>query len=171
MKRQNWWIGLLVLALLSSGCAGMEEKPAEAKEAATESEAMPTSLETTEEREPTVSSLPTASDVILMDGELVSTYPALDLAFPASASGLLEALHVELGQRVREGDLLAVLDDTELRKNVTEKCYGPEAAKSVRYAEGFEICEYGHQPTAAEFERLFPFLPKAAHEPQAGSDG
>jgi multidrug resistance efflux pump len=57
-----------------------------------------------------------ASDVILMDGELVSAYPALQLAFPENASGRLLDLYVVLGQRVREGDLLATLDDGELRK-------------------------------------------------------
>ncbi|CAM3265299.1 PIG-L family deacetylase [Rhodothermus bifroesti] len=36
--------------------------------------------------------------------------------------------------------------------------YGPETAARVRYAEAFEICEYGHQPTEAEIRRLFPML-------------
>ena len=38
--------------------------------------------------------------------------------------------------------------------------YGEEAGKKVRYAEAFEICEYGRQPTAAEIRTLFPFAPK-----------
>jgi len=37
--------------------------------------------------------------------------------------------------------------------------YGP-AAESVRYAELFEVCEYGTQPTRAMLRRLFPFLPE-----------
>ena len=37
--------------------------------------------------------------------------------------------------------------------------YGPELGKKVRYAEAFEICEYGRQPIANELRRLFPFLP------------
>jgi len=60
----------------------------------------------------------TASDVILMDGELVSAYPALPLAFSENASGRLLGLHVVLGQRVDEGELLATLDDGDLRKAV-----------------------------------------------------
>lgn len=40
--------------------------------------------------------------------------------------------------------------------------YGPDAGKAVRYAEAFEICEYGRQPTKDELRQLFPFLPKAA---------
>ena len=35
--------------------------------------------------------------------------------------------------------------------------YGEEKGKQVKYAEVFEICEYGHQPTKAELRRLFPF--------------
>lgn len=38
--------------------------------------------------------------------------------------------------------------------------YGPEIGPKVRYAEAFEICEYGRQPTAKELRNLFPSLPK-----------
>jgi LmbE family N-acetylglucosaminyl deacetylase len=40
------------------------------------------------------------------------------------------------------------------------KWYGPERAKGVKYAEAFEICEYGRQPDQAELQRLFPFFEK-----------
>ena len=39
------------------------------------------------------------------------------------------------------------------------KWYGPEAEKQIRYAEAFEICEYGARPGAEDLRRLFPFLP------------
>ena len=35
--------------------------------------------------------------------------------------------------------------------------YGPEKGKKVKYAEAFELCEYGRQPTKAELRELFPF--------------
>jgi LmbE family N-acetylglucosaminyl deacetylase len=38
--------------------------------------------------------------------------------------------------------------------------YGEEQGKKVRYAEAFEICEYGRRPTADDIRRLFPFLPQ-----------
>ena len=38
--------------------------------------------------------------------------------------------------------------------------YGEEKGKQVRYAEAFEICEYGRQPNAQELRRLFPFFPE-----------
>jgi LmbE family N-acetylglucosaminyl deacetylase len=37
--------------------------------------------------------------------------------------------------------------------------YGAERAAGIRYAEAFEICEYGRQPTKEEIRQLFPFLP------------
>jgi len=39
--------------------------------------------------------------------------------------------------------------------------YGEERAEQVRYAEAFEICEYGHQPSEEEIRRLFPFFPES----------
>jgi LmbE family N-acetylglucosaminyl deacetylase len=36
--------------------------------------------------------------------------------------------------------------------------YGEEAGKRVRYAEAFEVCEYGRQPTREELRELFPFV-------------
>lgn len=40
------------------------------------------------------------------------------------------------------------------------KWYGEAAAKEVKYAETFEICEFGRQPTDDEIRQLFPFLPQ-----------
>lgn len=37
--------------------------------------------------------------------------------------------------------------------------YGPEHGAAVKYAEAFEICEYGRQPSKDEIKRLFPFFP------------
>ncbi|MFT5526239.1 MAG: LmbE family N-acetylglucosaminyl deacetylase [Pirellulaceae bacterium] len=37
------------------------------------------------------------------------------------------------------------------------KWYGVEKAKNVKFAEAFEICEYGRQPSTAELKELFPF--------------
>jgi N-acetylglucosamine malate deacetylase 1 len=38
------------------------------------------------------------------------------------------------------------------------KWYGQERGKTVRYAEAFEICEYGRQPSTEELKKLFPFF-------------
>ncbi len=36
--------------------------------------------------------------------------------------------------------------------------YGPERGKAVKFAEAFEICEYGRRPDAKEIRQLFPFF-------------
>lgn len=38
------------------------------------------------------------------------------------------------------------------------KFYGPERGKAVKYAETFEICEYGTRPDEKTLRRLFPFF-------------
>jgi len=45
-------------------------------------------------------------------------------------------------------------------KAALEKWYGKDRAGQVRYAEAFEICEYGTQPNDEEIKRLFPMLGK-----------
>ena len=40
--------------------------------------------------------------------------------------------------------------------------YGPERAAAIKYAEAFEICEYGRQPGKEEIRQLFPFFGDAA---------
>lgn len=35
--------------------------------------------------------------------------------------------------------------------------YGTERARQIRFAEAFEICEYGSQPTSEQLQMLFPF--------------
>jgi len=37
--------------------------------------------------------------------------------------------------------------------------YGADRAAGIKYAEAFEVCEYGRQPTKEEIRQLFPFLP------------
>jgi LmbE family N-acetylglucosaminyl deacetylase len=39
------------------------------------------------------------------------------------------------------------------------KWYGEETANQIKYAEAFELCEYGARPSTAEIRRLFPFFP------------
>jgi hypothetical protein len=44
-------------------------------------------------------------------------------------------------------------------RDLLVKWYGPEQGKAVKYAESFEVCEYGRQPSEAELRQLFPFFP------------
>ena len=38
--------------------------------------------------------------------------------------------------------------------------YGEKAGRNVRYAEAFEVCEYGRRPSREELLKLFPFFPE-----------
>jgi LmbE family N-acetylglucosaminyl deacetylase len=50
-------------------------------------------------------------------------------------------------------------DQAERFRSILARWYGEERARQIRYAESFEICEYGSQPSEAEIRRLFPFFP------------
>ena len=43
------------------------------------------------------------------------------------------------------------------RKQLTE-WYGQDRGNSIKYAEAFEICEYGRRPSQSEIRKLFPFF-------------
>ena len=49
--------------------------------------------------------------------------------------------------------------EAEKYRDLLVKLYGPEAGKAVKYAETFEVCEYGRRPSPAEIRQLFPFYP------------
>jgi LmbE family N-acetylglucosaminyl deacetylase len=49
---------------------------------------------------------------------------------------------------------------SDAQKSGLEKWYGKEKAATFKYAESFEITEYGSQPTEADIRRLFPMLKK-----------
>ena len=55
--------------------------------------------------------------------------------------------------RNEERDLTAAV------RECLTKWYGVDAARSARYAESFEVCEYGTQPDEQMLRQLFPFLP------------
>ncbi len=38
------------------------------------------------------------------------------------------------------------------------KQFGERRARAIKYAEAFEICEYGSQPTKDDLSKIFPFL-------------
>lgn len=52
---------------------------------------------------------------------------------------------------------LAIVDE---QRKALEKWYGKAKASNVKYAESFEITEYGNQPSEEEIRRLFPMLKK-----------
>ncbi|MBX9579830.1 MAG: PIG-L family deacetylase [Gemmataceae bacterium] len=49
-------------------------------------------------------------------------------------------------------------DAADQYREALAKWYGPDRGKKVKYAEAFEVCEYGRRPTEAEVKKLFPFF-------------
>lgn len=90
-----------------------------------------------------------------MESQMYEWLPWLD--------GILESVPVEASAR---RDWLQRTWDpffrapTSVGRAALEKRYGKRHATRVKYAELFEICEYGHQPSEQEIRRLFPFFPK-----------
>ena len=46
--------------------------------------------------------------------------------------------------------------EADRARAVLLEIYGEEAGRAVKYAESFEICEYGRRPNAEELKKLFP---------------
>jgi hypothetical protein len=49
-------------------------------------------------------------------------------------------------------------EEADRCRNTLMRLYGEERGRQVKYAEAFEICEYGHQPSPQEIKELFPFF-------------
>ena len=47
--------------------------------------------------------------------------------------------------------------DADSYREALVKFYGEERGRKIRYAQGFEVCEYGRQPSGDELKRMFPF--------------
>ena len=59
-----------------------------------------------------------------------------------------------LGERHKIGNARAA----DRYRETLVKWYGPEKGKAVKYAEAFEICEYGRRPSRDQIRQLFPFF-------------
>lgn len=62
-------------------------------------------------------------------------------------------------EEVRKSFRRRFADQANRYRDKLVELYGEEVGRKVQYAEAFEICEYGRQPTREELRRLFPFLP------------
>ena len=50
--------------------------------------------------------------------------------------------------------------EADRNRELLIKLYGEERGKAVKYAEVFELCEYGSRPDPEELKKLFPFFGK-----------
>lgn len=105
MKRWNKLYWLLMIVMLAAGCTRAVEAPVDAAVTVeAESTADPTPL-------PAVS----VGKLVAADGRLASPFPSLALGFSGGVSGEVISLTVRAGDTVKAGDILARLDDTDLR--------------------------------------------------------
>ena len=109
MKTRRLTCLLLVTIAVLVGC-GDQPRQVPADVTPTEADATP---------EPTLPPLSPGKTVVA-DGRLTSPYPSLALAFGGGASGQVLTIAVKSGDVVQTGDVLAVLDDTELQRAVEE---------------------------------------------------
>jgi multidrug efflux pump subunit AcrA (membrane-fusion protein) len=63
---------------------------------------------------------PSAVRAVAADGQLASPYPSLALGFGGGVSGQVVTITVQSGEVIAAGDLLALLDDTELRRSAED---------------------------------------------------
>jgi N-acetylglucosamine malate deacetylase 1 len=75
-------------------------------------------------------------------------------------AGHTEAEREAARKRVHDGFAKRFADTADRCRDKLVELYGEEEGKKVRYAEAFEVCEYGRQPNPQELRQLFPFLPK-----------
>lgn len=75
----------------------------------------------------------------------------------------LQTVPPESDEQGRKAWLKAIWTDRHSReadrsRDVLVALYGAERGKAVKYAEVFEICEYGRRPNDKELKTLFPFF-------------
>jgi hypothetical protein len=59
-------------------------------------------------------------------------------------------------KKVREDFRAHFAERTEKRRGALARWYGEKDSAKIRFAEFFEVCEYGSQPTEEDLRRLFP---------------
>src|SRR5438874_932234 len=64
----------------------------------------------------------------------------------------------ERHQQVRDGFARRNQSIADRFRAKLEEWYGKDRAGKIKYAEAFEICEYGRRPDKAELAKLFPFF-------------
>ena len=85
------------------------------------------------------------------EGGALGSQESMDAAPPASKPELRRAWLRERWDRRSS-------DEAKRFRNALVRWYGEERGEKVKYAEAFEICEYGRQPEPEEIRQLFPFF-------------
>ncbi len=110
MKKSRWTEILALIVMIALAGCGPQSSERLPDAVATDAVGTP---------QPTLPPSPPGKTIVA-DGELASPYPSLTLAFGGGVSGRVLTVTVKAGDVVQTGDLLAVLDDTELQRAVDD---------------------------------------------------
>ncbi|MCA9084404.1 MAG: PIG-L family deacetylase [Planctomycetaceae bacterium] len=86
------------------------------------------------------------------EGGALGSAETMAAAPPASQPELRRAWLKERWERRQSGE-------AKQYRAALIKWYGEEKGNQIQFAEAFEICEYGRQPSEADIRKLFPFFP------------
>ena len=96
---------------------------------------------------------PTLDALLVMESQIheggANGYAGL---YPADAAG-----REQRREEVRRELAGRYSGHAETYRNVLVKLYGEERGRKIRYAQAFEVCEYGRRPSPDELKTLFPF--------------
>jgi hypothetical protein len=112
-----------------------------------------------------------ADVVVAIDDVIEKKLDALDALesqfYEGGANGAADLVPKEAAgqaarrKSVRDGFRSRCAAPAERFRAQLREWYGPAAGDPVRYAEPFEICEYGRQPGREQLRQLLPFFPAA----------
>src|SRR5438132_8576543 len=103
----------------------------------------------------------TIDDVIEKKIDMLDAHVSQMYEWLPWVDGKLDAVPKDPAARRRWLRETRAVQPTPAVRAVLARWYGPEKGGAVRYAEAFEICEYGARPDQALIRKLFPFLPGA----------
>ena len=96
---------------------------------------------------------PTLDALLVMESQIheggANGYPGIFPEDPAGRQRRRDEVRKDLARRYAAG--------AEKHRDALVKYYGAERGRTVRYAQAFEICEYGRRPSPEELKQMFPF--------------
>ena len=96
---------------------------------------------------------PTLDALLVMESQIheggANGYPGIFPEDPAGRQKRRDEVRKDLAQRYASS--------ADRYRDALVKYYGADLGKKVRFAQAFEICEYGRRPSQEELKQLFPF--------------
>ncbi|NWF85536.1 MAG: PIG-L family deacetylase [Bryobacteraceae bacterium] len=96
---------------------------------------------------------PTLDALLVMESQIheggANGYPGIYPEDPAGRQKRRDEVRKSLARRYASA--------ADTYRDALVKFYGPDQGRKIRYAQAFEICEYGRRPSTGELRKLFPF--------------